>query len=223
MHSCMWGNCTSSFSNLPELRDHVILVHLESAPPADSPPNHNITAQYSSQWSSDTSCLWSKCDNSYQPHSIFTSPQSLYKHLMSDHLGVWSPDDNNSQFPTEPVMQDTFEEMSPISHHESTFESVISQDDKSSSNSTTKILESPEDSNAATHRCRWTGCSFCFSTCDGLTTHITSDHVGGGKAHYDCFWEGCPRNGGQGFQSKQKICRHVQVMTFYALRFFGIS
>ena len=211
MHGCMWGNCTSSFSSLSELRDHVVLVHLESSPSDDSPSNHNITAQDSPQWPLDTPCRWSKCDNSYHPHSMFTSPQSLYKHLMSDHLGFWS-NNNSSQLPTtEPAMQNTFYETSPISHHGSTFESVISEDNGSSSKSTTTISASPEDCNSVTHRCRWKDCSFYFSTCNDLTMHITSDHIGSGKAHYECFWEGCPRNGGQGFQSKQKICRHVQV------------
>lgn len=212
MHGCMWGNCNSSFSSLSELRDHVVLIHLESSPSEESPPNHHITAQDSPQWPLDTPCLWSKCDNSHQPHSI-TSPQSLYKHLMSDHLGVWLSGNNNnlnSQLPTQ-TERNTFHEMSPISHHGSTFESLISQDDSSSSSSTTTIFASPEDCNSATHRCRWKDCSFYFSTCNDLTMHITSDHIGGGKAHYECFWEGCPRNGGQGFQSKQKICRHVQV------------
>lgn len=226
MHGCMWGNCTSSFSSLSELRDHVVLVHLESSS-ADSPSNHNITVQDSPQcWPLDTPCLWSKCDGSYQPQSMFTSPQSLYKHLMSDHLGVWSSANNNSQLPTptEPASQNTFDEISPTSCHGSIFESVISQDDSSSSNSAAKFLANPEDCNSATHRCRWKDCSFYFSTCNDLTMHITSDHIGGGKAHYDCFWEGCPRNGGQGFQSKQKICRHVQVKLLLMLSsFFGIS
>ncbi|KAF8817535.1 hypothetical protein BYT27DRAFT_6816240 [Phlegmacium glaucopus] len=208
MHSCMWGNCNSSFSSLSELRDHVVLVHLESSPsqPAtNSSPNYNITTQDNSQWSLDTPCPWNNCDNSYQPQSIFASPQSLYKHLMSDHLGAWSPVDNSSHFstPTEPAKQDTFE-------------SVISHDGSSSSKNTPKVLgnsESSQDCNAPTHRCCWKDCSFYFSTCDELTSHIASDHVGSGKAHYECFWEGCPRNGDQGFQSKQKICRHVQSHT----------
>ena len=224
MHGCMWGNCTSSFSSLSELRDHVVLVHLEPSPDY-SPSNHNISPQDSPQWPLDTPCLWSKCDNSYQPHSMFTSPQSLYKHLMSDHLGVWSPINNNSQLPT-PIERSTFNEMSPMSRHGSTFESVIPQNDSSSSSSTTTIFASSEDCNSATHRCRWKDCSFCFSTCNDLTMHITSDHIGGGKAHYECFWEGCPRNGTQGFQSKQKICRHVQVNFFLLLcspSFFRIA
>lgn len=227
MHSCMWGNCSSSFSNLSELRDHVVLVHLESSPsqPAtNSSSNHNITAWDSSQCPLDTPCLWSNCDNSYQPQPILVSPQSLYKHLMSDHLGVWSPVDNSSHSstPAEPVKQDTLDKISPISHHSSNFESDISHHGSSSSENTPKvpgIPESSQDRNAVTHRCRWKDCSFYFSTCDELTSHTTSDHIGSGKAHYECFWEGCPRNGDQGFQSKQKICRHVQVVASFALWF----
>lgn len=61
------------------------------------------------------------------------------------------------------------------------------------------------------HECRWKACGLSFQSCDALTTHINDVHVGGGKAHYECFWDQCPRNGEQGFQSKQKISRHVQV------------
>ena len=223
MHRCMWGNCGTSFSSLSELRNHVVLVHLESSPSQEathSPPSHNITAQDSSQWPLDTTCLWSKCDNSYQP-PIFASPQSLYKHLMSDHLGAWSPVNNNGHLsaPTGPVKQNTFDEMSQISHNGA---SVIAQDDSTTSKSTPIILESAEsfqDCNAATYRCHWIDCSFYFCTCDELTSHITSDHIGSGKAQYECFWEGCSRNGDQGFQCKQKICRHVQVVASYALWF----
>ncbi|KDQ61783.1 hypothetical protein JAAARDRAFT_31264 [Jaapia argillacea MUCL 33604] len=63
------------------------------------------------------------------------------------------------------------------------------------------------------HYCRWQNCRAVFATCDELTEHTTSAHVGGGKSHYDCFWEGCARNGANGFASKQKICRHLQSHT----------
>ncbi|KAI0091720.1 hypothetical protein BDY19DRAFT_885717 [Irpex rosettiformis] len=71
------------------------------------------------------------------------------------------------------------------------------------------------------HVCRWRGCGETFSSCDALTAHITGTHVGGGKAHYECSWEGCRRNsegvegkeGLGGFSSKQKICRHLQSHT----------
>ncbi|KAI0923842.1 hypothetical protein AcW1_006688 [Taiwanofungus camphoratus] len=63
------------------------------------------------------------------------------------------------------------------------------------------------------HVCRWAGCTETFGACDALTAHITAAHVGGGRAHYDCFWGGCTRNGEQGFASKQKILRHLQSHT----------
>ena len=66
-------------------------------------------------------------------------------------------------------------------------------------------------SNDASHVCRWTGCGQSFAACDALTEHIASSHIGSGRAHYDCFWEGCGRNGDNGFASKQKISRHMQV------------
>jgi hypothetical protein len=62
--------------------------------------------------------------------------------------------------------------------------------------------------------CHWTGCSeagFDFGSSDSLTAHITAQHVGSGKKTYDCFWDGCDRNGEKSFPSKQKILRHLQV------------
>ncbi|KAK0188758.1 hypothetical protein F5146DRAFT_932548 [Armillaria mellea] len=63
------------------------------------------------------------------------------------------------------------------------------------------------------HICHWQGCGKSFSTCDDLTVHLASEHVGSGKAHYDCYWNDCARHGEQGFSSKQKICRHLQSHT----------
>jgi hypothetical protein len=61
------------------------------------------------------------------------------------------------------------------------------------------------------HPCKWSGCPERFASCEALMGHITAEHVGGGKNHYGCFWDGCGRNGENGFKSKQKICRHLQV------------
>ena len=61
------------------------------------------------------------------------------------------------------------------------------------------------------HPCKWLGCQERFTSCETLMTHITAEHVGGGKNHYGCFWDGCGRNGENEFKSKQKICRHLQV------------
>jgi len=61
------------------------------------------------------------------------------------------------------------------------------------------------------HPCKWLYCQERFTSCEALMTHITAEHVGGGKNHYGCFWDGCGRNGENEFKSKQKICRHLQV------------
>lgn len=61
------------------------------------------------------------------------------------------------------------------------------------------------------HPCKWLGCQERFVSCETLMAHLTAEHVGGGKNHYGCFWDGCGRNGESGFKSKQKICRHLQV------------
>jgi len=65
----------------------------------------------------------------------------------------------------------------------------------------------------ATEKCRWRGCEYSFANVDDLMNHLTTVHVGSGKNHYECFWNGCERNGQNGFGSKQKVCRHLQVRT----------
>ena len=60
-------------------------------------------------------------------------------------------------------------------------------------------------------KCCWRGCERSFSSVDDLMNHLTAEHVGSGKNHYECFWRDCERNGEKGFSSKQKVCRHLQV------------
>jgi hypothetical protein len=67
------------------------------------------------------------------------------------------------------------------------------------------------DCTMADHPCKWLDCQERFASCQALMAHITAEHVGGGRNHYGCFWDGCGRNGDKGFKSKQKICRHLQV------------
>ncbi|KAI0272773.1 hypothetical protein BC834DRAFT_966740 [Gloeopeniophorella convolvens] len=62
-------------------------------------------------------------------------------------------------------------------------------------------------------KCRWHGCGLSFATVDDLTSHLTNEHVGSGRNHYECFWDGCERSGQNGFTSKQKVCRHLQMHT----------
>lgn len=69
--------------------------------------------------------------------------------------------------------------------------------------------------------CLWTACNLTFPSSAALTAHLHAAHVGGGKAHYECWWEGCGRNGGGGFGTKQKLCRHLQVSLPFFCSGFG--
>lgn len=62
------------------------------------------------------------------------------------------------------------------------------------------------------HPCRWENCYRTFSTHAALTEHITQDHVGSGKAQYECKWIGCTRSN-RVFTQKQKVLRHLQTHT----------
>jgi hypothetical protein len=83
--------------------------------------------------------------------------------------------------------------------------------------SSTSIASStPSDaSTAGSHACRWRDCPLTFPSSALLMTHISEDHVGSGKAMYDCRWEGCDRNTEQekGFAQRQKVMRHLQTHT----------
>ena len=72
-----------------------------------------------------------------------------------------------------------------------------------------------------TEKCCWRGCERSFASVDDLMGHLTAEHVGSGKNHYECFWNGCERNGQNGFGSKQKVCRHLQVRIFAAAHFIS--
>lgn len=71
----------------------------------------------------------------------------------------------------------------------------------------------------AEHACRWRGCSLVFESSAELMTHLSADHVGSGKAKYECCWVGCDRApdehgvGGRGFAQRQKVMRHLQTHT----------
>jgi len=82
-----------------------------------------------------------------------------------------------------------------------------------SSSQTPTAIGSPTTSSTEIegHTCLWESCGVSFETCDDLMSHMSTVHVGSGKPQYDCYWEGCMRNGEKGFSSRQKICRHLQV------------
>jgi hypothetical protein len=210
MVSCMWGNCNASFTSLSDLVGHVNLQHLRlpaPAPVSNAPP---LEVQLEQTASMDAlSCLWGDC-NLYPSPDCIPGPSSgnqldaalniLASHLFQDHLGL----SNNMVFPHVPTPPSS-----------ASFSTIPSTDMSTPDSELTPLSDSPDSTIsecAGTHKCHWQSCCQTFPTCDELTAHITSAHVGAGKAHYECFWEGCKRHGNQSFSSKQKICRHIQVI-----------
>ncbi|GAA5896503.1 hypothetical protein JCM5296_000685 [Sporobolomyces johnsonii] len=78
-----------------------------------------------------------------------------------------------------------------------------------------------------THQCRWLSCGLSFPTSSQLMEHLSTAHVGSGKARYTCEWDGCERSSRaceergdgederdkKGFRQRQKIMRHLQMHT----------
>jgi hypothetical protein len=215
MVTCMWANCNAAFNSLSDLVGHVNLQHLRFPSPTPvSSASHSSETQRQQNASMDAlSCLWGDCNLYTSPDSIpgpstgnqFDAALSiLASHLFQDHLGL--PD--NIAFAHVPVPQ------SPAPFETTSSIGIPTPPDSTS----TSLSDSPDPAAAhecsGTHACHWKSCPQTFTSCDELTAHITSAHVGGGKSHYECFWDGCQRHGGQGFSSKQKICRHIQVTVF---------
>lgn len=183
MIPCMWGECKASFASLSELVGHVDLQHLRQ------PTFLSNTLE-----TDPLPCLWQNCDLSWSPECIASSSTAsefnglraaLETHLLQDHLG--------------------------LKDHPLGRQAIASQAAPSPTEIPPIISSTSHFCASSTHFCRWQSCGKSFESCDALTAHITTTHVGGGKTQYECFWEGCQRHGEHGFSSKQKICRHVQV------------
>ncbi|KAF8159650.1 hypothetical protein B0H34DRAFT_655371 [Crassisporium funariophilum] len=213
--SCMWGACNFSCTSLMELVEHVNLEHLSdmSSSATDKAMDYVDPSTQQNRLQPPNTCLWDNCTNPDHP-PYYRSVESLHQHLMQEHLRLKSSSENHST-------NDPTKHFIPVVPNSPS--SVIVQDSLMADTGQYQMqIESPGSSPASTdpphncagtHDCRWRDCGLAFHSCDDLTTHITSVHVGGGKAHYECFWEGCTRNDAHGFQSKQKICRHVQSHT----------
>ncbi|KAI0704319.1 hypothetical protein BC835DRAFT_817519 [Cytidiella melzeri] len=249
-HRCMWADCSATFASMNELVGHVNLQHLRIpsatlCPP--SPPPHQTFHQLIQQNENPNAneqmdpytiaCQWADCRIYPTPSSI-PGPSVgsqvndiigfLASHLMQDHLGLTglasahtSPDDSQGCDPLySPSKARPARTRSPS----------LSREIPPPTPCPPTPASEHDCTSPSAHVCRWRGCGQTFSSCDALTAHITEKHVGGGKAHYECFWDGCKRNsegakaaegdekaegggGVGGFSSKQKICRHLQSHT----------
>ena len=194
--SCKWAACHARFGSLSELVGHVNIEHL-CLPSVSALPDSKRNETYRSNISS-LACQWRDC-NVYRSAESIPSTSSgdpigdmlntLSQHLLYDHLGL-----NHSSDAPSAMQQSGQHSMSPRPLH------------------TDIICTTKPETHDGLRACLWQSCNASFQTFDDLTCHITAEHIGGGKAHYECFWENCNRNGLRGFSSKQKICRHVQVI-----------
>ena len=165
----------------------------------------------------------------------------LSSHLFQDHLGVSVPHVPTLSTENTPELSQLEENMSLLTESSSSpasvppektetqktemrFISIIPEtisENKEGTYATpepsppplSESHDSTHDCASAAHVCYWDSCNASFKTCTELTEHLTINHVGSGKRRYDCHWGNCPRNGTQGFASKQKILRHLQAHT----------
>lgn len=194
--SCLWGNC-QTFPGMPGFAGPF-------AGPSTAPSNPQFDA---------------------------AALNMLSSHLMQDHLGLpvqpfplQPPAGSPSSFGMlPPTYSPHLGNVAPRMHARASQNHSQATSGMPSPKSTPSQTPEPStgeeehgehhDCSSSAHICRWMSCGRSFPTCDALTTHITSAHVGSGRSHYDCYWSGCNRHGEQGFASKQKILRHLQSHT----------
>ena len=227
-HRCQWGGCFASFSTLAELVGHVNLQHLRigtatsepAAPPAIHSSQQGSSAPSAAHPTTNglspdgLSCMWADCQLYPSPQSI-PGPSTgntldsalgvLASHLLEDHLGLPLRSPKHEQAP-KPAQNVDIQAPAPAP----AAPDVVSEVPGGMYSPPTPLPEH-DCSASPVHVCRWEGCTASYPTCNELTAHITAEHVGAGKAHYECHWEGCARHGEKGFSSKQKILRHLQV------------
>lgn len=236
-HTCLWNGCRSSFSSLAELVSHVNLSHLSVNLSEHSDPfaPSSSCIRFSSE-ALGLSCQWDNChEYSSAPSgglAFDTALNSLTGHLLHDHLGLQgAPRSHNAVTADDATIAST---ISPIqdpdvemqdrdqhSHPQSDKQDVpsnrnVKQCDVAEKLSKDERSLSAEDKRSSsvldgTEKCCWGECGLSFASVDDLMSHLTTDHVGSGKNHYECFWSNCERSGKKGFSSKQKVCRHLQV------------
>ncbi|TBU60962.1 hypothetical protein BD310DRAFT_814300 [Dichomitus squalens] len=229
---CKWSGCFATFGSLSDLVGHVNLQHLRlPAPTAPFASSYTTTLETGSERGTQSqqpgldsmACLWGDC-RIYPNTQSAPGPSSgdpfdlmgmLASHLLRDHLGLsmralpisGTSHDSGPLYPHCPSDPHT-----PVLTPSSSSSLSTSNESVTQGGPPTPVPEH-DCSNHASHVCLWTRCGKTFAACDALTEHIASTHIGSGRAHYDCFWEGCNRNGDNGFASKQKISRHMQSHT----------
>lgn len=226
-HHCMWNGCPFSFLTRDELVRHVNHHHLPPAEPAqnqEQPDNHQYhRMEPPDDQASQVYPSPSTSQITYTETPVYPSPPSsigideeelnwkirCIQHELGTCEGKMAARERgelppvNVPTPSGSEGNQTEENRGCMLADRTSSPAIASSSNVISSTST--------HSCAGIHYCRWASCSAFFDSCDNLTAHLNTVHVGSGKARYDCFWDGCDRNGERGLGSKQKICRHLQV------------
>jgi hypothetical protein len=238
-YKCMWSACQASFSSMPDLVDHVNVNHLAINSSMTGAPQVDHQKERACMWGNcdDTSFFSVKDSDQFLNHLLSvhlqTSPMDWSSYQAPQVAGArhieqpLSGSSNISLVPSSASSSASSSSssslLSTLTCRSSNAPAELPTDDAGAQQAAPtqpQVEDHVHDGGACTsaagaqhvHECRWKDCEHkSFSTCDELTAHIAEVHIGGGRAHYECFWDGCTRNGDQGFQSKQKICRHVQV------------
>jgi hypothetical protein len=151
----------------------------------------------------------------------------LTGHLLHDHLGLQGAPEEHDAAIVDAAMADAIVSVpEPDSEHNMKMRGEEQRSDSRSKRQSIPLGESEKRNHEGSpiaedkmpnhvvdgsEKCQWHGCELAFSTIDDLMNHLTAEHVGSGKNHYECFWGDCERSGKNGFTSKQKVCRHLQV------------
>lgn len=220
--TCQWASCNAAFPSMSELVGHVNLTHLHP-----SSEQLTQTTQYTGDMdspdpdlSTQIACLWGDCRTFPTSTAVEgpskTSPKDvvlkiLSGHLLQDHLGLSTA----RYLPT--VYQHPHQRLhalpaktEPKSTRGTSAQTHNGRDIPTPPPSST-ASPAPQHDCSAAHCCQWDACGETFQSCDDLTAHIAAQHVGSGQRQYHCHWADCQRHGEQGFSSKQKILRHLQV------------
>lgn len=205
--SCLWGNCQT----FPAMQGFAGPGPFAAGPSTQHSNNNNSTGQL------DAAALNMLSSHLMQDHLGLSPFQQVQSPVHSGSFGPLPPTPQQHQFGTNvgsPRMQNRVSNNtnngmpSPNSSPSQTPEPSASESAGDDDNN------HGHDCASSSHICHWHSCSRSFPTCDALTAHISSAHVGSGRSHYDCYWANCNRHGEQkGFASKQKILRHLQSHT----------
>ncbi|KAL0953691.1 hypothetical protein HGRIS_004886 [Hohenbuehelia grisea] len=191
---CLWRNCSAYPS-------------AQSVPgPSSGDPLHSARSILANHLLHDHLGLCSIYPEYFLTPSSSSQPSPLLVQQSFDNFGTPAQVDPSTHDWTADISRDIPPEFAaplspPVSH------SGSSPDPRD------EIGNAVHDCALEVHKCLWESCGEMFASCNDLTEHLNSVHVGSGRGQYECRWEGCDRSGERSFASKQKICRHLQTHT----------